>query len=172
METIEIRTAGAEDLALLQQLGRKTFLETFSESNTAENMQHYLAESFSAERLTRELQTPGSSFYLAFAGKRPAGYLKVNTGRAQTELHDGQALEIERIYVLHQFQGQKVGQALFEKALRLAGEMGASCVWLGVWEQNEKAIGFYKKNGFVVFDKHLFQLGGEAQTDILMKRKV
>jgi ribosomal protein S18 acetylase RimI-like enzyme len=42
-------------------------------------------------------------------------------------------------------------------------------VWLGVWEKNEKAIQFYKKWGFVQFDKHLFQLGDDAQTDIMMK---
>lgn len=41
-------------------------------------------------------------------------------------------------------------------------------VWLGVWEKNLGAIRFYEKNGFVPFDKHIFRLGDEKQTDILM----
>jgi len=43
-------------------------------------------------------------------------------------------------------------------------------VWLGVWEENPRAIKFYKKNGFVEFDKHTFVLGEDEQTDILMKK--
>jgi ribosomal protein S18 acetylase RimI-like enzyme len=42
-------------------------------------------------------------------------------------------------------------------------------VWLGVWEQNHRALQFYKKNGFVPFDTHIFKLGNDEQTDIMMK---
>ena len=42
-------------------------------------------------------------------------------------------------------------------------------VWLGVWEENARAISFYRKNNFVEFDKHIFKLGSDEQTDIMMK---
>jgi len=45
----------------------------------------------------------------------------------------------------------------------------ADYIWLGVWEENPRAINFYKKNGFVEFDKHIFTLGDDEQTDIMMK---
>lgn len=35
--------------------------------------------------------------------------------------------------------------------------------------ENPRAINFYKKNGFVEFDKHIFKLGNDEQTDIMMK---
>ncbi|MEN9961197.1 MAG: Protease synthase and sporulation negative regulatory protein 1, partial [Bacteroidota bacterium] len=41
-----------------------------------------------------------------------------------------------------------------------------------VWEKNSRAIRFYEKQGFVAFDQHIFQLGEDAQTDILMKLNV
>jgi len=62
-----------------------------------------------------------------------------------------------------------VGQVLYEKAIQLAKERKAPYVWLGVWEENPRAIQFYKKNGFVEFDKHLFVLGEDEQTDLMMK---
>jgi diamine N-acetyltransferase len=40
---------------------------------------------------------------------------------------------------------------------------------LGVWEKNPRAISFYKKNGFIEFDPHIFKLGDEELTDIMMK---
>jgi ribosomal protein S18 acetylase RimI-like enzyme len=97
------------------------------------------------------------------------GYLKINFGASQTELKDNEALEIERIYVLQAFHGKKLGQALYEKAISIAKEMKVKYVWLGVWEQNHRALQFYKKNGFVPFDTHIFKLGNDEQTDIMMK---
>jgi diamine N-acetyltransferase len=96
--------------------------------------------------------------------------MKINTGQAQTELKEQKSLEIERIYVLKEFQREKVGQTLLEKALQIAGQAHADFVWLGVWEKNTNAINFYRRNGFAEFDKHIFRLGEELQTDILMKR--
>jgi len=63
-----------------------------------------------------------------------------------------------------------VGQRLYEEAMWLAKELGMRYVWLGVWEENPRAIRFYAKNGFVAFDKHIFRLGDDEQTDILMKK--
>jgi len=97
------------------------------------------------------------------------GYLKLNFGSSQTELKDDRALEIERIYVLKEFHGKSVGQELYEKAIYVARQKNADYVWLGVWEQNPRAINFYKKNGFIEFDKHIFKLGEDEQTDIMMK---
>ncbi|HYH14058.1 MAG TPA: GNAT family N-acetyltransferase, partial [Flavisolibacter sp.] len=97
------------------------------------------------------------------------GYLKLNIGTSQTEIQDDSALEIERIYVLQAFHGKKVGPLLFEKALQVAKQKNVKYVWLGVWEENIRAISFYKKNGFVAFDKHIFVLGNDEQTDIMMR---
>lgn len=169
MESITISKVTLAGVERLQQIGRQTFVETFAASNTEENMRAYLAEGFAVEKLTAELQEPHSAFYFAGLAGQVIGYLKVNTGPAQTEQQAAQAFEIERIYVLRQFHGQKVGQLLYEQALQLATQAQATYVWLGVWEENPRAISFYKKNGFVEFDKHIFKLGDDEQTDILMK---
>jgi ribosomal protein S18 acetylase RimI-like enzyme len=84
-------------------------------------------------------------------------------------LQDNEALEIERIYVSKEFHGKKAGQVLYEKAMEVAKDKNADYVWLGVWEENQRAINFYKKNGFVEFDKHIFKLGNDEQTDIMMR---
>lgn len=169
MEPITLRQVTPADVKQLQQIGRQTFLETFGASNSEENMRAYLEEGFAAEKLAAELQEPHSTFYFAEQAGRVIGYLKVNTGPAQTEQHAPNALEVERIYVLREFHGQQVGQLLYEQALHLATLAQAECLWLGVWEENPRAIRFYQKNGFVAFDKHVFKLGDDEQTDIMMK---
>jgi ribosomal protein S18 acetylase RimI-like enzyme len=169
MSEIVINKIGNEQIDQLQQIGRQTFSETFAESNSAENMAKYLEEAYSYEKLSAELNDPNSLFYFAMMGQDVIGYLKLNFGASQTELKVNDALEIERIYVLKSFQGKRVGQLLFDKAIQIAKEQNAEFVWLGVWEENKKAIQFYTRNGFVEFDQHVFVLGDEAQTDIMMK---
>jgi ribosomal protein S18 acetylase RimI-like enzyme len=169
MEPITLRQATPADVNQLQYISRQTFIETFAASNSEENLHAYLAEGFAAEKLTAELQAPHSAFYFAEQAGRVVGYLKVNTGPAQTEQLAANALEIERIYVLQEFHGQRVGQLLYEQALHVAQQARRDYLWLGVWEENPRAIRFYEKNGFVAFDKHVFKLGDDEQTDILMK---
>ncbi|MFC0772652.1 GNAT family N-acetyltransferase [Terrimonas alba] len=169
MENIAIKKVTLNDIEQLQKIGRQTFYETFSAGNTEENMTKYLEEDFSLEKLTAELNDESSEFYFAVLGNNVIGYLKLNVGQSQTELQDDKALEIERIYVLQEFHGKKVGQVLYEKAMQIAKQINAHYVWLGVWEENPRAINFYKKNGFAAFDKHIFKLGNDEQTDIMMK---
>ncbi|MFB9864662.1 GNAT family N-acetyltransferase [Rufibacter immobilis] len=169
MENIQITEASLRDLALVQRIGRQTFSETFAADNTEENLAKYLEEGFSQERLTAELSNTSSEFYFAVLVNEVIGYLKLNTGQTQTEIKDENTLEIERIYVLKEYHGRKVGQLLYEKAIQVARRRNADYIWLGVWEKNHRALSFYKKNGFIEFDKHIFKLGDEEQTDIMMK---
>lgn len=169
MENLSVRKVTLSDIDQLQRIGRQTFYETFSAGNTEENMKKYLEEGFSTEKVTAELNNEYSEFYFASLNDNVIGYLKINFGQSQTELKDEKALEIERIYVLNEYHGKRVGQLLYEKAIQIANRRNVDYIWLGVWEENPRAISFYKKNGFVEFDKHIFKLGDDEQTDIMMK---
>ena len=172
MDNIVITKATINDIDQLQKIGRQTFLETFSAGNTDENMQKYLDEGFSITKLKTELDDQNAEFYFATLDDNVIGYLKINFGLSQTELQDDKAVEIERIYVLKDYHGKAVGQLLYDKAIQIARQKNADYIWLGVWEVNPRAINFYKKNGFVEFDKHIFKLGNDEQTDIMMKLKL
>lgn len=169
MEFIEIRKVTNNDIKQLQEIGKRTFIETFANDNTPENMLKYLKEKFSFEQIQTELSNKNSEFYFAVSNSGIMGYLKVNLGDAQTELKSSLSLEIERIYVSLEYRGKNVGQLLFNKALKIAKDNSMEFLWLGVWERNLRAINFYKKNGFEGFGEHIFKLGDEDQKDIMMK---
>ncbi|CAL2108729.1 Spermidine/spermine N(1)-acetyltransferase [Tenacibaculum sp. 190524A02b] len=169
---MKIRKVRTEDLEKLKEIGKQTFFETFSSQNSEENMEKYLENEFSIQKLHKELTNQNTEFYFVESEGKVIGYLKVNIGDAQTEMKEENSLEIERIYVLKEFHGKQVGQALFEKAIELAKIKKVNYVWLGVWEKNQRAIRFYEKNNFVTFDKHIFKLGNEEQMDIMMKLKL
>ena len=169
---MQIRKLDITDLENLQKISITTFRETFEEVNSEEDMQKYLDENLSLERLKNELENLDSEFYFIENENKNLGYLKLNFGNAQTEKVEENYFEIERIYVLKAFLGQKIGQILFNKAIEIGREKNLEYVWLGVWEENHRAIKFYEKNGFEIFGKHDFVLGKDVQTDLLMKLKL
>ncbi len=169
MRNATIKKVAPENIEQLQKISRQTFFESFAAANTEANMQDYLNRAFSMEKMRGELVDENSEFYFAFMDDKIIGYLKINFGQAQTELQHENALEIERIYVLKEFHGQQIGQLLYEKAAEIAKQKAVDYMWLGVWEENPRAIRFYQKNGFQAFDKHIFTLGDDEQIDIMMK---
>jgi len=166
---LSIDQAGPGDVSEVQEIAWQTFYETFYDTNTRANLENYLHAHFNHGRIGEELGNPSSSFFVARINGQVAGYLKVNTGDAQTETMEAGGFEIQRIYVRRCWYGQKVGQALLDHALAMARQKRSAFVWLGVWEKNQRAIRFYQKNGFEPFDTHIFRIGKETQTDLLMK---
>jgi ribosomal protein S18 acetylase RimI-like enzyme len=172
MSYIEIIKLSITDLNILQKVGIQTFSESYTFNNNKDSMSAYMKDGFSIKKLQSELLDPNSEFYFAYINNDLAGYLKINIGSSQTEIKSDKGLEIQRIYLLKDFYGKKIGQLLLDKTIAIARQKNLDYIWLSVWEENPKAIKFYEKNGFIEFDKHIFTLGTEEQTDIMMKLKL
>jgi diamine N-acetyltransferase len=171
-ESITIRVASVDDIEAIISLGIRTFRDTFDEVNTAENMMLYLNSTFTQRRIAEEITEPGSTFFLAEQDSEIIGYARVRQTEKPDGVGDGKAIEIERLYADKKFLGKRVGYLLMSECLQYARDNNADWVWLGVWEHNDRAIGFYKRWGFEKFSDHVFMLGNDAQTDWLMKKRM
>ncbi len=167
---ITIEKIGLNQISSLQEISKSTFLETFYSADDKQNMEHYLSTAFSLETLRNELLNPDSFFYLAYWQTHIVGYLKVNIGLAQTENMGEDYFEIQRIYVDRDYHGKGIGESLLQQAFYLAQTFLKKYIWLGVWEENYRAVHFYKKFGFESFGTHTFEYGSRMDTDILMRK--
>ena len=165
---IIIEKARPEDAEFIIELARKTFIETYGEFNDPSNVELYVSESFSDHVISEELSTPHARFYIAYLDGIPVGFCKLRNDR-QPKAIEGRTLEVQRIYVLKEFQGYHVGKALMDKVKQLAREEKYPVIWLQVWQKNDKAIRFYQNAGFVVYETTGFQFGKETQQDYLMR---
>jgi diamine N-acetyltransferase len=169
---LNFKQCTSEDIHTLTHFSCKTFNETYAHMNTPSNMRTYLEKSFNIGKLRSELSDHNSLFYFLYADGELAGYIKINESPAQTDINDTQSLEIERLYVAKEFQGKGFGSVLMNKAIDVANMREKTYIWLGVWEKNDKAIKFYKRNGFSEFGKHSFVIGEEEQTDYVMRKNL
>jgi ribosomal protein S18 acetylase RimI-like enzyme len=167
-----VRVASLADANVLLEFGAKTFYDTFAEHNSEADMKMYLEKTFTVDLVKQEINDPRVTFLLVFTGDSVIGYAKLREGHSPAELNDEGAIEIERIYVHKDYLGKNVGQLLMRSCINIAKERDYTFIWLGVWEHNSRAIGFYEKCGFEKFGSHPFLLGTDLQTDILMKKKL
>jgi ribosomal protein S18 acetylase RimI-like enzyme len=170
MKNIILRFAGLNDAELIADISRQTFYDTFAAQNTKENMDKFMSETFIKEALMKEVGEPGNIFLLAYDGEEPVGYAKIRENNIPPELGISNALEISRIYAKTNSIGKGVGKALMQKCIDIASEKKVAAIWLGVFQENHRAIDFYTKWGFEKFGKHVFMLGDDPQKDWLMKK--
>jgi len=156
---MHIRKCTIQDLDVLLQIARRTFVDAFEKDNTPEDFAVYIKEAFAKSTIAEQLRNFNSAFYFLYVKKELAGYFKINEFDAQHELKTDDTIELERIYVLEEFQGQQLGTFMITEAMRLAKEKNKKQLWLGVWEENTSAIRFYEKQGFVKFDTHPYYIG-------------
>lgn len=169
---IKVIEAGPDNAALIADMSRRTFYESFSADNTKENMEIFLDTQFSRESLMAEVGQPGNTFLLAILDDRPAGYARLSENSPPPALGSAPAIEIVRIYAEQWAIGKGVGNALMSRALDLAMQKKLTYAWLGVWEHNHRAIAFYTKWGFEQFGEHIFLVGNDPQTDWWMRKKL
>ena len=174
MSEIKIRRAEAVDAEMLAELCRKTFWDAFHEhpENAPEDMAAYMEKAFSVQTLRAELNEENSIFLIAEIENQTGGYAKVMFGNSEKGITAERPIELNRLYAHQKFLGEGIGKALMDECFEIARENDCDVMWLGVWEFNPRAQAFYRKNGFYEVGRHIFQLGSDPQTDLLMQKNL
>ena len=174
MPVINIIRADKNDAQLLSDLSNITFIETYRGSSPDNDLIAFTDKYFNSEKISEEIENADDLYYLAFVDGFPAGYMRLKEAYDDYPLTTKyKAIHLKRIYVLKEFQSQKIGAALMNHALQVAAENNYELLWLGVWEGNEKAISFYKKWGFEDINQpHSFYVGNTVHTDRWMTKAI
>lgn len=160
-----LRDATAEDAERLAEFGARTFREAFGADNDPEDLRRHLESSFNRETQSREIRDPGTATLLL---ESPRGewlaFAQLREAPAPEGVPEG-SLELWRFYVDRAWHGRGVAHTLMDAAKARARQRGATRLWLGVWERNQRAQAFYRKHGFHKVGSKLFVVGGDPQTD-------
>jgi GNAT superfamily N-acetyltransferase len=171
--SVTVSIADKPDAATIADISRRTFMDTFAPHNTPENMDLFMSTQFTRKQLINQVGAPGNTFLLARLDGEPVGYARLFEGKELPQgIAGSTAIEIARIYAEQHVIGKGVGKALMQAAIDLARQKGKDWIWLGVWEHNHRAIAFYEKMGFAIFDRHIFLLGQDVQYDWWMRRRI
>ena len=167
--SVTLRLATPGDAAKLARFAEMTFRESYASQNTVADMNAYVDATFQPEGIARELDDPSNTFIIAQTPDQVVGYAKLRRGKSVSCVSADPAAELERIYVHPDLAGKGVGKRLLARSLDIVRAEAAACLWLGVWEHNQRAIEFYISQGFVDVGSHYFRLGSQLQGDRIMQ---
>jgi diamine N-acetyltransferase len=166
--TVTIRTAVAADAPALAELARRTFHDTFAAANDPRDLAVYLARAYGVEQQTLELRDPGITTLLVEQDGVSIAYAQIRNDHVPECVTGANPIELWRFYIDREWHGRGIAQLLMECVKQAARARGASTLWLGVWERNDRARAFYAKSGFADAGEHIFLFGTDPQTDRVM----
>src|SRR3954467_2391309 len=109
MEQIKTRYGIANDNELLAELGAQAFVDTFADSNTAEDMAAFLATTYGPDLQAAELANPATLFLVAECDGVAAGYAMLLADATEAGIDGEQPMELRRIYTLQEWIGRGIG---------------------------------------------------------------
>ncbi len=172
MTEIKIRCATIKDSEMLTELSYKTFWDAFHDNpkNAPDDLADYMNSAFNVKQIGKELNDENAIFFVAEIENEAVGYAKLLIESCEPKITAEKPIELARLYSKQEFLGKGVGKSLMQRCLEEAEKRDCDRMWLGVWEFNPRAQAFYRKHGFYEVGKHIFQLGSDAQTDVLMQK--
>ena len=156
----------------LSLVSEQTFRATFGAVNSAEHMAQHCKSSYSEEIQAREISNPNMLTLLCEDNNSLIGFAQLQWGEIPDCVAAKCPGEIQRLYVVSNWHGKGVAQKLMAACIEEITQRKSDAIWLGVWEQNPRAIAFYKKLGFVEAGDHIFLLGDDPQRDIIMVKLI
>ena len=158
MSNVEIRLAKKEDATFIAFLGRITFTETFGHFfRDQQDLLDYYNLTFQLKKLKMELKT-NNVFWIAFVNRLPVGYAKLKLNSKSEFMESKNICQLQKIYVLKDFLSMRIGFELQNLLLKKSKELEFNKIWLSVLNSNERAINFYRKNGFEKLEITIFKL--------------
>lgn len=169
MNGYTVHDAATRDAARLAEFGARTFFESFAADNSPEDMRVHLESAWSPSKQLAELKDPDIDTLIV---KDDAGqwlaFAQLRAGKVSQGVPTADSIELWRFYVDKRWHGQGVAASLMAAAKQRARHRGATTMWLGVWERNDRAKAFYTKHGFVKVGSQVFVVGSDPQTDQVM----
>ena len=190
IEPVRLRRATVDDAPALALVGAATFLQAFTWMLPGADIIAHCAKNHTAEAYRAALAEPHTRITLAetIASGAPVGYAMLCAPDLPSfDVRPGD-IELKRIYLFSRFRsrhaaplldatGQPIsnlsaGQALMNAAIAEAQSMDCRRLLLGTNADNQRAIGFYRRNNFADAGKRTFQVGSQCCCDLIMARNL
>lgn len=161
-----IREANAGDIHLLVKVADEVWEKTYRHIVTPLQIQVMMQDMHTSEAYQKQMKT-GDRFFLAMEGEEVLGFISFHPKISEQE----SIMRIPKLYIRFSAQGSGCGKALLKQVEDEAAKQGLQFLELNVNRYN-KALYFYRKNGFFIHRSENLDYKGFPLNDYVMRRKV
>jgi diamine N-acetyltransferase len=153
---ISIIKATEKDNHTIVSIGKISVAESHRGSCSAEDMNEFLERTYNSDAIKEELNDENNIYYLIHYNNKPVGFSKIILNVQHPNIIAENVAKLDRIYLLKEFYGLKLGLELLNFNIDLSRNNKQSGIWLYTWIENKRAIDFYLKAGFAIIGSHKF----------------
>jgi ribosomal protein S18 acetylase RimI-like enzyme len=153
---ISVIRATERDCNSIVSIGKISIAESHRDSCSAEVMHAFLERNYNHDAITEELNDINNIYHIINYNDRPTGFSKIILDAKHPNIVTENVTKLDRIYLLKEFYGLKLGLKLLNFNIELSRNNHQSGMWLYTWIGNKRAIDFYVKAGFTVIGSHKF----------------
>ena len=165
MTDVTICRGKVADAAELAKFAAHTFEEAYSAENKPEDMRVHVDANFGPNQQAAELSDPSVATILSRSRGELVAYAQIRRSTPPSCVPHAAPIELHRLYVDSRAHGSGLASKLIQAVHQAAHEFEGRHIWLSVWEQNARAISFYKKVDFVDVGSTIFMVGPDRQVD-------
>lgn len=170
--TLEIRTAGEADVRLISVLSAVTFYEAYFEQDSPADMANYVTDAFHYDKVAAEFSDPNAAYFIMLRRGSAVGYAKLIRNSTIEGVTGEKPVELRRIYLVERVWGSGLGERLLNHCIKVAQTEGCDSIWLDVWEENERGLNFYRKQGFTRVGTREFPYGQTVGLNFVMEKRI
>ncbi|MFB2555440.1 GNAT family N-acetyltransferase [Herbiconiux liangxiaofengii] len=169
-----VRRARPEDVGIVSAVAAETFELACPPTTSSEAIAAFIRDNLSEARFASYLAGEQHTILLADVDGEIAGYTMLISGEPSdpdvaAAVTHRPTIELSKCYARAKFHTQGVGRTLIEASVGIARDGGAASIWLGVNQENARAIRFYEKSGFVRVGTKHFLVGEELHDDFVLE---
>ncbi|MEO9891128.1 GNAT family N-acetyltransferase [Aurantibacter sp.] len=139
-------------------IGKQTFIESHGNSASDEDVNKFNLKTYTKEAIKVDLENEKVQYHLIYFNNKVAGFSKIELDVSNENINQLKITKLDKIYLLEEFYGHKLGPKLFDHIVTKSKRNDQKGMWLAVWIENQRAIKFYSKMGFIIVGAYDFKL--------------
>lgn len=165
-----ITKADVNDASSIATLAVQVWLDTYAVEGIRDSFTKYVWSELTPDNFRIRFSNPDREFLKVEINSHLVGFAEINYNSTPGK-NSGTNVEIEKLYIQENFCNKGIGKKLIFSINERCKDKGILSVWLSVYENNERAISFYRKNNFFESGDLYFNLDGEKHRNLILIRK-
>lgn len=164
---IRIREAQPQDSLYIGVLAMQVFLDTYATEGIREAIATQALQAFAPDTIARLMVQPDTVLVVAESNGHLIGFAQIKLRAGHLMICATDVAELQRLYIQERFTGLGIGYRLLQAAEQHAEHAGATLLWATVWVGNERALGFYPRQGYTLLGSPMYSFQGEIHENRL-----
>ncbi|WP_407556925.1 GNAT family N-acetyltransferase [Winogradskyella sp. 4-2091] len=169
MGEISFGKAKLSDSLRISVLLKTVYIQTYAVDGVTFEFANFITKRFSTENIISTIKEKPSRLIIAYQNGNPIGVAEIIYD-STCPIRKTSVPELSKLYVLERFYGKGIGYGLINETEKEVRQNGFAEFNLEVYIKNDRAIAFYKRQGYTSIGNVDFPMESNTYENLVMNK--